>query len=74
MSCILSSIVKNVSNIEVLDYTPPEPEYEYLRPRGTIIVEIDKKMKVLFIHLDFDRWSQILFASSLKTICSKNSF
>ena len=29
--------------IDVLDYTPKDANYEYLRLRGQIIVQIDKK-------------------------------
>lgn len=58
MGCICSKIINDVSNIEVLDYTPPAAKYDYLRPKGTIIVKIDEKWKVPVIHFDFDGWSQ----------------
>ena len=45
MGCIFSKMINDVSNIEVLDYTPPGTEYDYLRSRGTIIIEIDKNGK-----------------------------
>ena len=51
-------MVKDVSNIEVLDYTPPGTEYNYLRPRGTIIIEMDNKWNVPVILFDFDGWTQ----------------
>ena len=41
MDCIFSKITKDVSNIEVLNYTPPGAEYDYLKPRGTITIEMD---------------------------------
>ena len=56
MGCIYSRIVKDATNIEVLDYAPQKAEYDYLRPRGTIIAEIDEKFKVPVIRLDFDGW------------------
>ena len=54
MGCIFSKIIDDVSNIEVLDFIPQGPEYDYLRPTETITVEIDKKWKVSVIHFDFD--------------------
>ena len=54
IGCIFSKIIDDVSNIEVLDFTPQGPEYNYLRPTGTITVEIDEKWKVPVIHFDFD--------------------
>ena len=58
MSCIFSPIMKKSSNIEVLDYTHPETEYDYLRPRGTITIEMDNKWNLPIVHFDFDGWSQ----------------
>ena len=43
MGYIFWKIIKDVSNIEVLDYTTLKAEYDYLRPRGNIIVDIDQK-------------------------------
>ena len=43
MGCIFSKLMKDVSNIEVLDYTPPGTEYDYLGPMGAIIIEMDNK-------------------------------
>ena len=51
MGCIFSRIINDVSNIEILDHTPQGPEHDYLRPTGTITVEIDEKWKVSVIHL-----------------------
>lgn len=51
-------MINEVLNIEVLDYTPPGTEYDYLRPRGTIMVERDKKWKVPIIRFDFDGFSE----------------
>lgn len=58
MGCIFSKIVNDVLNIEVLDYTPPGAKYDYLRPRGTTIVEIDEKWKVPIFRFYFDGWSE----------------
>ena len=57
MGCIFSKIINDVSNIEILDYTPQGPEYDYLRPTGIITVEMDEKWKVPVIHFDLDGWS-----------------
>lgn len=38
----------------VLDYTPKDSQYEYLRPRVQIIVQIDEKYKEPVLSLDFD--------------------
>ena len=54
MGCLISKTVNNSGNIEVLDYSSQEENYEYLRPRGQIIVQIDEKFKVPVIILDFD--------------------
>ena len=51
MGCIFSKIMKDSSNIEVLDY-------DYLRLRGTIIIEMDNKWNVLVILFDFNGWTQ----------------
>ena len=50
----LCSNIVNISGIDVLDYTPKDDSYEYLRPRGQIIVQIDEKYKVRVLDLDFD--------------------
>lgn len=56
MGCIYSRIVNDSSNIEILDFTPQDSEYDYVRPIGTITVTFDEKFKVPVIHLDFDGW------------------
>ena len=50
----LCSNILNSSDIDVLDYTPKDDSYEYLRPRGKIIVQIDEKYKVRVLILGFD--------------------
>lgn len=57
MGCIYSRIVNDSSNIEILDFTPHDSEYDYLEPVGTITVTFDEKFKVPVIHLDFDGWT-----------------
>ena len=59
MGCIFSKIINDVSNNEILDYTPQGPEYDYLRPTGIITVKMDEKWKVPVIHFDLDGWSPI---------------
>ena len=54
MGCLISKIVNNSANIEVLDYTPQDENCKYLRPRCQIIIQTDEKFKVLVIILDFD--------------------
>ena len=56
MGCIFSKIRKDVSNIDVFDYAPLE--YDYLRPRGTIIIDMDVEWNIPVILIDFDGWSQ----------------
>ena len=51
MGCIFSKIIKDSSNIEVLDFTPPGTEYDYLRPRGTIYIEITNAICQLFVSM-----------------------
>ena len=55
MGCLCAKIVDK-STIDVLDYTPQDLQYEYLRPRGQMIVEIDQNFKVPILILDFDGW------------------
>ena len=54
MGCLISKIINNLANIEILDYTIQDEDYKYLRPRGQIIVQIDENFKVPVIILDFD--------------------
>ena len=46
MGCLYSRFVNDLTNIDVLDYTPKYANYNYLKPRGQNIVQIDKKFKV----------------------------
>ena len=48
----LCSNIVNTSDIDVLDYTPKDDSYEYMRPRGKIIVQIDEKVRVLILGFD----------------------
>ena len=41
------------SEIDVLDYTPKDSQYEYYRPRGQKIVRTDEKYKVPVLILVF---------------------
>ena len=54
MGSLCTKFVNNSANIDVLDYTPKDDSYEYLRPRGQIIVQIDEKYKVPVVILDFN--------------------
>ena len=54
MGCLHSKIVNDSANIDVLDYAPKDTNYKYLRLRGQIIIQIDKKFKVTVVVLDFD--------------------
>ena len=64
MGCIFSKIMKDSSNIEVLDYTPPRIEYGYLRPRGTIIIKMENKfasgLKIILREKVFYFWKEFL--------------
>lgn len=53
MGCCLRKLT-NTSIIDILDYTPKDSDFEYLRPCGRIIVHIDEKFKVSVLPLDFD--------------------
>ena len=74
MGCIYSRIVKDATNIEVLDYTLQEAEYDYLRLRGTIIVETDEKFKVPVIRLEFDGWTPNFVRIWLESSVQRNEF
>ena len=53
MGCLCSRILTDSKNIEVLDFTPKNENFEHLRPRGHIIIQIDEKYKVPVLILDF---------------------
>ena len=55
MGCLCSRIVNDSKNIDVLDYTPKDGDYEYLRPRGQIFVQIDGNFTVPVVISDFDK-------------------
>ena len=46
MGSLRTKFVNNSAIIDVLAYTPKDDSYEYLRPRGQIIVQIDENYKV----------------------------
>ena len=58
MSFIFSKIIKDISNIEVLDYKPSGAEYDFLRPRGSITIDMDDKWNTPVILINFDGWCQ----------------
>ena len=57
MGCLFSKSIDK-STIDVLDYAPKGSEFEYLRPRGQIIVQIDEKFKLADVILHFDEYSR----------------
>lgn len=56
IGCLFSKSIDKLT-IDVLDYTPKGSEFEYLRPRGQIIVQIDEKFKLADVILHFDEYS-----------------
>lgn len=58
MGCLCSKIIDkptiDKSTIDILDFTKGSG-YEYLMPRGQIIVQIDEKFKVPVLILDFGK-------------------
>lgn len=56
MGCCLLRFNKNVSNIEVADYIPQGSNFDYLRPRGTITVSLDRKWNIPLNDIDFEEW------------------
>ena len=50
----LCTKIVNSSDIDVLDCTTKDDSYEYLMPRGQIIVQIDEKYNIPLLILDFD--------------------
>lgn len=54
MGCCLSVIAKTSSNIETLDSTSSSSEYDLLRPKGTITVDINNKWNIPVIDINFD--------------------
>ena len=74
MGCIVSKITKDASNTDVLDYTSPGAEYDYLRPRGTIIIDMDDKWNIPLFSSILMVGLKMLFASGLKRILSEKIF
>ena len=64
MGCIFLKLMKELSNIEVLDYTPQGPEFVYLRLTGIITVKMDDKWKASVIHFDLDGWTSTFIRPS----------
>ena len=54
MDNLRTKTVNSSSDIDVLDYTPKDDNYEYLRLRDEAIVQIDEKYKIPALILDFD--------------------
>ena len=54
MGCLCSRILTDSKNIDISDFTPKHASFEYLSPRGQIIVQIDEKYKLSVLILDFD--------------------
>ena len=53
-SSLCTKTVNSSSDIDVLDCTPKDDSYEYLRLRDQTIVQIDEKYKIPVLILDFD--------------------
>ena len=53
-SSLCTKTVNSSSDIDVLDCTPKDNSYEYLRLRDQTIVQIDEKYKIPVLILDFD--------------------
>lgn len=54
MGCLCSNVIDKSAS-DLLDYFPADSEFEYLRPRGHIIVKIDEMFLVPVVILDFDK-------------------
>ena len=73
MGCLYSRFVNDLTNIDVLDYTPKDANYNYLKPRGQNIVQIDEKFKEPVLILDFDECAT-KYVRLWPQDCSKASF
>ena len=74
MSFIFSKIIKDISNIEVLDYKPSGAEYDFLRPRGSITIDMDDKWNTPVILINFEVGVKMLFTSDLRIILREKIF
>ena len=74
MGCIVSKITKDASNTDVLDYTSPGAEYDYLRPRGTIIIDMDDKWNIPLFSSILMVGLKMLFASGSKEYSARKFF
>ena len=73
MGCLFGKIMDK-SAIDVLDYTPQGSQYDYLRPRGRIIVQIDEKFKVPVLILDFEECTTKFFRLWPYNFLQRNRF
>ena len=73
MGCLFGKIMDK-SATDVLDYTPQGSQYDYLRPRGRIIVQIDEKFKVPVLILDFEECTTKFFRLWPYNFLQRNHF
>ena len=59
MGCCFSC---NEPRIKIIDETPEEENFDYLRPKGSITYAIDRTYNIPLIKLYFDGW----FESSVR--------
>ena len=53
MGCCFSS---NKPRIKILDQTPADENFDYLRPQGTITFTIDRMYDASLINIQFEGW------------------
>ena len=54
MGCLSSK--SDEPKIRICDCTPTGDDFEYLRPKGTITLSIDRKYNIPIIDIRFDDW------------------
>ena len=54
MGCLCSKC--DEPKIKIYDCTSPGDDFDYLRPKGTITLSIDRKYNVPVVDLRFDGW------------------
>ena len=56
MGCACSK--SDEPKIRIYDCTPPDDDFEYLRPNGTITFSIDRKYNIPLLDITLDGWCE----------------
>ena len=71
MGCCFSS---NEPRIKIIDVTPEESSFDYLRLNGIITYLIDRTYNIPLIELDFDEWFERSICLWAKNDSARSNF